>query len=291
MTTQNQSTATFQTPTVRSTSTPEDAYLQRLRATLDMAEQMVTATEAIDAAPMVAAVPRTSLALSVVIPVYNERETIVEIVRRVQAVGVHQEIVIVDDYSLDGTRELLLELAKEPDIRVLMHGYNRGKGAALRTAFAQTRGEVVLIQDADLEYDPRDYPRLLEPLERGEADVVYGSRFLENASQDPSRWHRFGNRLLTRVSNLTTGQRLTDMETCYKVFRREVLDRIDVEQDRFGFEPEITAKLSRLGHRIHEVPIGYHSRSYSEGKKIGLLDAANAFWCVARYGWVGGSGQ
>ncbi len=147
---------------------------------------------------------------------------------------------------------------------------------------------MVVIQDADLEYDPNDLPPLIEAIADGEADVVYGSRFLENAEQDPSRVHRLGNWLLTTASNLTTGQWLTDMETCYKVFRRHVLDQIDVEQDRFGFEPEITAKVSRLGYGIMEMPIAYHSRSYDEGKKIGLRDAANAFWCIAKYG-IGGA--
>ncbi|NOY30412.1 MAG: glycosyltransferase family 2 protein [Planctomycetes bacterium] len=223
------------------------------------------------------------MAVSIVIPVYNERETIAETLRRVQAVGIHQEIILVDDYSTDGTREVLLELAKQPDIRLLLHGYNRGKGAALRTAFAEVQGDVILIQDADLEYDPRDYPRLLAPLERGEAKVVYGSRFLENPRQDPSRLHRLGNRLLTALSNRMTGQRLTDMETCYKVFRREILDGLEFEQNRFGFEPEFTAKLAKRGHRIVEVPIAYHSRGYDEGKKIGFRDALNALWCIAKY--------
>jgi glycosyltransferase involved in cell wall biosynthesis len=177
-----------------------------------------------------------------------------------------------------------MELDREEDIRVLLHGYNKGKGAALRTGFEQAHGDVILIQDADLEYNPNDLPRLLEPIERCEADVVYGSRFLENAEQDPSRLHRLGNWMLTAASNLTTGQRLTDMETCYKVFRREVLEQIDVEQNRFGFEPEITAKVSRLGYRILELPIAYSYRTYEEGKKIGLRDAANALWCIAKYG-------
>jgi glycosyltransferase involved in cell wall biosynthesis len=223
--------------------------------------------------------------VSVVIPVYNERDTVVEVVRRVQAIGVHQEIIIVDDFSIDGTRKLLMELDRESDIRVLLHGYNKGKGAALRAGFEQAGGDVVLIQDADLEYNPNDLPRLLEPIERGEAEVVYGSRFLQNPQQDPSRLHRMGNWLLTAASNITTGQRLTDMETCYKVFRREVLEQIDIEQNRFGFEPEITAKVSRLGYRILELPIDYSYRSYDEGKKIGMRDAANALWCIAKYGY------
>jgi glycosyltransferase involved in cell wall biosynthesis len=265
--------------------TRDRAYLDRLQANLAIAEQSLNVAGAIDAAPAIESRKRTSLAVSVVIPAYNERDTIVEVIRRVQAVGIHHEIIVVDDFSLDGTRQILLELERrEKNLQVLLHGYNKGKGAALRTGFQQASGDVVLIQDADLEYNPNDLPRLLEPIERGEADIVYGSRFLENAGQDPSRLHRFGNWLLTAASNVTTGQRLTDMETCYKVFRREVLDQIDVEQNRFGFEPEITAKVSRLGYRILELPISYNCRGYEEGKKIGLRDAGNALWCIAKYG-------
>lgn len=267
--------------------TVDQSYLKRLETTIAAAEEAVSTGVEIGAVvsdrPVCRDEKETTLTLSVVIPVYNERDTITEIVRRVQAVGVHQEIVIVDDYSLDGTRDVLLELAEQEDIRVLMHGYNRGKGAALRTAFAEVEGDVVMIQDADLEYNPEDYTRLLAPIERGETDVVYGSRFLENAHQDPSRLHRLGNWLLTTLSNRMTGQRLTDMETCYKLFRREVLQAIPFEQNRFGFEPEITARLSRLGKKILEVPISYNCRGYDEGKKIGLRDGINAVWCIFRY--------
>lgn len=263
--------------------TVDETYLKRLEATVAEAESAVAAGVEIGNEPTTADDQQTALAVSVVIPVYNERDTIAEIVRRVQAVGVHQEIVIVDDYSLDGTREVLLELAEQSDIRVLMHGYNRGKGAALRTAFAEVEGDVVMIQDADLEYDPQDYPKLLAPIEQGQTDVVYGSRFLENAEQDPSSMHRFGNWLLTALSNTLTGQRLTDMETCYKVFRREVIQAINFQQNRFGFEPEITAKLSRMGKRIVEVPISYECRGYDEGKKIGIRDGLNAIWCILKY--------
>jgi glycosyltransferase involved in cell wall biosynthesis len=264
----------------------DQGYLERLRATLAIAEQTLGVARELDAASLVATSPqrKTSLAVSVVIPAYNERDTIVEIIRRVQAVGIHSEVIVVDDFSTDGTRQILLELEREPDIRICLHGYNRGKGAALRTGFQHCRGDVVAIQDADLEYDPADLPMLVEAIERGEADVVYGSRFLDNARQDPSCVHRLGNWLLTAASNLTTGQWLSDMETCYKVFRREVLQQIDIEQDRFGFEPEITAKVSRLGYGIMEMPIRYNGRGYGEGKKIGLRDAANAFWCIAKYG-------
>jgi glycosyltransferase involved in cell wall biosynthesis len=264
----------------------EYEYIDRLQANLRIAEQTLGVVQEMDAAAPIERTRRTSLAVSVVIPVYNERDTVVEIVRRVQAVGIHQEIIIVDDYSVDGTRQLLVELAREPDIRVLMHGYNRGKGAALRTGFEQARGEVIAVQDADLEYDPNDLARLLEPIECGEADVVYGSRFLNNAEQDPSKFHRLGNRLLTAASNFTTGQRLTDMETCYKIFRREALSAVEIEENRFGFEPEITAKLSRLGFKIHELPISYSYRSYEEGKKIGWRDAARALWCIGKYGLI-----
>ncbi len=280
--TQQPSTMPVQPPLA---PTADETYLKRLEDAITAAEDVVsTGLEIGDEAPS-RDEKQTALAVSVVIPVYNERDTIAEIVRRVQAVGVHQEIVIVDDYSLDGTRDVLLELAQQSDIRVLMHGYNRGKGAALRTAFAEVEGDVVIIQDADLEYDPQDYPKLLAPIENGATDVVYGSRFLENAHQDPSSLHRFGNWVLTALSNFLTGQRLTDMETCYKVFRREVIQAINFQQNRFGFEPEITAKLSRMGKRILEVPISYDCRGYNEGKKIGIRDGINAIWCIVKYGW------
>jgi glycosyltransferase involved in cell wall biosynthesis len=271
-------------PQVAEPLTRDSAYLDRLEANLAIAEQTAKVAREMDDAPALEFRKPTKLAVSVVIPVYNERDTVVEVVRRVQAVGIHEEIIIVDDFSIDGTRQILMELDREEDIRVLLHGYNKGKGAALRTGFEQAHGDVILIQDADLEYNPNDLPRLLAPIERCEADVVYGSRFLENAEQDPSRLHRLGNWMLTAASNLTTGQHLTDMETCYKVFRREVLEQIDVEQNRFGFEPEITAKVSHLGYRILELPIAYSYRTYEEGKKIGLRDAANALWCIAKYG-------
>lgn len=262
-------------------STTDQTYLARMEATLTAAEQALAEA---DVAPVPRRSKRTALAVSVVIPVYNERETIAQVVERIRAMGLHQEIIIVDDFSTDGTREVLLELARESDVHVLMHGYNRGKGAALRTAFAMAEGDVLLIQDADLEYDPQNYPQLLAPIERGETNVVYGSRFLENAEQDPSRLHRLGNWLLTACSNWFTGQELTDMETCYKVFRRNLLANITIEQNRFGFEPELTAKLSKLGEKIVEVPVTYQARSYEEGKKIGLRDAVNALWCIVKYG-------
>ncbi|MBN1852446.1 MAG: glycosyltransferase family 2 protein [Pirellulales bacterium] len=276
-------------PSVPSFPPLDEACISRVGRILDLTEQAIAiadqeVTQPVEPWPDRRGVT-ADLKLSVVIPVYNERETIRELIQRVRAVGQHDEIILVDDYSTDGTRDILLELDQEPDIRVLMHGYNRGKGAALRTAFERVRGDVVVIQDADLEYDPADYERLLKPIRDGKADVVYGSRFLDNTGQDPSRMHRFGNWLLTAVSNLTTGQRLTDMETCYKVFRRRILHAISLKQCRFGFEPEVTAKVSRLGYQITEVPIRYNARNYAAGKKIGWKDAASALWCIFRYAW------
>lgn len=274
------------------TSAPVDApadaelYDRALRA-LDAAEAALAEARQLSQPPVEEhdETPATSLAISVLMPVYNERDTILKIVDRVRTVGLHQEIVIVDDCSTDGTRDLLIELDKDADVRVVLQGYNRGKGAALRTAMENATGDVLIIQDADLEYDPTDYAKLIEPIERREADVVYGSRFLENAEQDPSWWHRFGNRLLTAVSNLTTGQRLTDMETCYKVFRREVLRGMVLRENRFGFEPEFTAKLARRKCRIVERPVRYDSRGYEEGKKIGVRDGLKAIYCIFRYAW------
>ena len=271
----------------------DEACLARVEEMLDATELAIAAVEAEESRLRERREERrraaAALNLSVVIPVYNERGTIREIVRRVQTVGLHQEIVIVDDFSTDGTRDILLELEQQPDVRVVLHGYNRGKGAALRTALAHVEGDVVLVQDADLEYDPRDYERLLAPIREGRADVVYGSRFLraEAPRRGPcaSGFHRWGNRVLTWLSNRTTGQKLTDMETCYKAFRRGVLERISLKQERFGFEPEVTAKVSRLGYKILEVPIHYDGRSYAAGKKIGWKDGVNAVWCILRYAW------
>jgi glycosyltransferase involved in cell wall biosynthesis len=262
---------------------PDDLFDRTLN-TLDAAEAAIA--EATRDTNTTKQPRKQRLTVSVVIPVYNERETIREIVDRVQAVGLHDEIVIVDDCSTDGTRDLLIELAQLPNIKVFMHGYNKGKGAALRTALEYVRSDVVIIQDADLEYDPVDYERLLAPIERGEADVVFGSRFLENPRQDPSWFHRRGNRLLTGISNLTTGLSLTDMETCYKVFRRDVLRGMKLRERRFGFEPEFTAKIARRGCVVREVPVSYQSRDYAAGKKIGIRDALSALRCILRYAWV-----
>jgi glycosyltransferase involved in cell wall biosynthesis len=222
--------------------------------------------------------------LSIVIPVYNEEATIHEVVGRVASIPCNKEIILVDDCSRDRSRELLGELAGKPFIKVIFQKKNQGKGAALRTGFAHATGTVIIVQDADLEYDPRDIPKVIRPIAKGEADVVYGSRFL-GASTYRSWIHRCGNSILTCASNLTTGLKLTDMETCYKAFRRETLEGIEIEQNRFGFEPEITAKLSKKKLRFTEVPISYDARSYDEGKKIGVQDLFNAFYCIAKYGF------
>ncbi|MGI9456964.1 MAG: glycosyltransferase family 2 protein [Aeoliella sp.] len=267
----------------------DEATKERMLAAVDAAEAGLAALDrehGIDDTPARDFTKRTELKVSIVIPVYNERQTIREIISRVRAANCHHQIVIVDDASTDGTRDLLLDLERESDVRVVMHGYNKGKGAALRTAFEHVTGDVVLIQDADLEYNPADYEKLLAPIERNEADVVYGSRFLENARQDPSWIHRFGNAALTWLSNATTGLRLTDMETCYKVFRRGALRGMELRENRFGIEPEFTAKLARRNCRFREVPISYSGRGYDEGKKIHLGDGVRALYCILRYAWM-----
>ena len=226
----------------------------------------------------------TAPRLSVVIPVYNERGTIEKLLARVRAVPLDKEIVVVDDGSTDGTRELLARLTADGAVRVFLQDHNRGKGAALRRGFAEARGAVILIQDADLEYDPGDYPGLLGPIDRGEADVVYGSRFLGGPHRVLLFWHYVGNRLLTTLSNVFTNLNLTDVWTCYKVFRAEVLRGITLREDRFGFEAEVTAKIARGRWRIYEVPISYHGRTYAEGKKITWKDGIRGVWCTVRYG-------
>lgn len=222
--------------------------------------------------------------LSVVIPVFNEEKTITDIVARVQAVPLDKELVLVNDCSTDGTRAQLDELAKQSNVRVFHHEQNQGKGAALRTGFKHVRGDLVIIQDADLEYDPDEYPKLIKPILDGKADVVYGSRFSGGESHRVLYfWHSIGNQVLTQLSNMATNLNLSDMETCYKVFRRDVIDRIEIEESRFGFEPEITAKAARLGCRIFEVGISYSGRTYAEGKKINWKDGVRAIWCIAKY--------
>ena len=222
--------------------------------------------------------------LSVVIPVYNENASIGELVRRVRAAPVDKEIILVDDCSTDGTRDTLQALASAGDLTILYHDRNRGKGAALRTGIAAARGEAVIIQDADLEYDPQDYLKLLEPIRNGRADVVFGSRFSGGETHRVMYfWHAVGNKLLTLLSNMFTNLNLTDMEVCYKLFRREIIQQIVIEENRFGFEPEITAKLARTGCRIYEVGISYFGRTYEEGKKIGWKDGFRALYCIVKY--------
>ena len=225
--------------------------------------------------------------LSVVIPVYNEAQTIRAVIDRVRSAPFEKEIIVVDDASTDGTRQVLENLAL-PGVVVVRHDRNRGKGAALRTGFSRVTGDVVLIQDADLEYDPDDYPGLLQPILENRADVVYGSRFIGGG---PHRvllfWHSVGNRFLTFLSNMFTNINLTDMETCYKVFRSGLLPRLQLRADRFGFEPEFTAKVARLRCRIYEVPIAYHGRGYDEGKKITWKDGCAAIFWIVRYRFFG----
>lgn len=220
--------------------------------------------------------------LSVIIPVYNEKNTIIEIIRRVEAVGLAWEIIVVDDYSTDGTRDILGGL-NNPSIKILLHDHNQGKGSAVRTGIAAAMGEVILIQDADLEYNPHDYPTLLKPIEDGIADVVYGSRFLGGPRRATMFWHMIANKLLTFATNLLYNTILSDMETGYKVFRREVLDGMKLRAKRFNFEPEFTAKILKKKLRIFEVPITFNPRDYSEGKKIKLIDAFEAVWTLLKY--------
>jgi glycosyltransferase involved in cell wall biosynthesis len=230
--------------------------------------------------------------LSVLIPVYNERNTIVEILRRVTSVGLNIELVVVDDGSTDGTRDVLDTEVREtwPTAKIVFHDRNRGKGAAIRTAIAAATGDFVIVQDADLEYDPNDYSALLKPLLSNDADVVFGSRFLGGTHRVCFFWHRVANALLTNLSNITTNLNLTDMEVCYKAFRRDVIQSLLLRCNRFDFEPEVTAKVSRWRDpvtgkpvRVYEVPVSYYGRDYTEGKKIGLKDAFQAVWTIIRY--------
>ena len=227
--------------------------------------------------------------LSVVVPVYNEEATVEALLGRVASApvqeGVEIEIVVVNDASTDGTHAKLADLQSAGELKFSLyeHQVNQGKGAALRTGFAQVTGDIILVQDADLEYHPREYPRLLQPILDGEADVVYGSRFGGGPQRVLFFWHYVGNRMLTLLSNMFTDLNLSDMETCYKVFRREVLDNLTLESDRFAIEPEITAKIARQKVRIFEIPISYYGRTYAEGKKIGWKDGVAAIWAILRY--------
>lgn len=221
--------------------------------------------------------------LSIIIPVYNEKDTLRTLLTRVEAVDYQKEIVLVDDCSTDGTREIVQDYQGREGYTVLMHTKNLGKGAALRSGFAEVKGDIIIIQDADLEYDPREYGKLLEPILDGRADVVYGSRFLGGPHRVLFFWHYLGNMVLTTLSNILTNLNLTDMETCYKAFTRKVLDSLTLKCNRFGFEPEFTSKVAKRKFRIYEVPISYSGRDYTEGKKIGWKDGFAAMWYIIRF--------
>jgi len=224
--------------------------------------------------------------LSVVIPIYNEKNTLLELLGRVRRVELEKEIILVDDYSTDSTRDLLTSLPRGDDLRILYQPSNMGKGAALRRGFEAVTGDIVVVQDADLEYDPAEYLVLIQPILANRADVVYGSRFLGGPHRVLLFWHSVGNKVLTTLSNMMTGLNLTDMETCYKVFRADLLGRIVLRENRFGFEPEFTAKVARARARVYEVPISYSGRDYSEGKKIGWKDGLAAVYFIIKYRFV-----
>lgn len=224
--------------------------------------------------------------VSVVIPCFNEAATVIPLIERVLAAPFDKELILVDDGSTDGTRQVLEEKATAlPGVRLFFQDRNRGKGAALRRGFQEARGDIVIVQDADLEYDPMQIPTIIAPIVEGHADVVFGSRFLGGPHRVLYFWHSVGNNLLTLFSNMVTDLNLTDMETCYKAFRREIIQSLVLEEDRFGFEPEVTVKLARKkGIRIYEIPISYRGRTYDDGKKVGAKDGFRALWCLAKYG-------
>ena len=229
----------------------------------------------------------TDLKISIVIPVYNEKEFIKTLIGRVEATDYNKEIILVDDFSTDGSREIIKEYEGAEGFKVCLHAVNKGKGAALRSGFALVTGDIIIVQDADLEYNPNDYPVLLAPILDGRADVVYGSRFLGGTHRVLFFWHYLGNMFLTTLSNMTTNLNLTDMETCYKVFTKKVLDSVTLTCDRFGFEPEFTSKIAKQNFRIYETPISYSGRDYSEGKKIGWKDGVAALWYILKFKFFG----
>jgi len=266
---------------------PDDAAIDRIGEKLDELDHLaglLTTEDSYVVEPLDMELP-ADFKLSVIMPVYNEETTIREIIARVLALPLPIELVIVDDCSTDGTRNVLELMRDAANLKIIYKGRNEGKGAALRTGFQYVTGDIVVVQDADLEYDPRDIVRVMKPIFQGDTDVVYGSRFIEQTHRGSSKIHRLGNGLLTTASNLLTGLRLTDMETCYKAFRRDVLDDLKIRQNRFGVEPEVTAKIARRGHRVVEVPISYNARGWEEGKKINFKDGLNALWCILRYSW------
>lgn len=273
----------FASPATTTTSDPSTT--QRINAALATLEDLSSELDREDFSSEPSFAIPQDFVLSIVIPVYNEVDTFLNLLSQVRALPVAKQIVIVDDHSTDGTTDILRDIECLPDVWVLFKPQNEGKGAALRSGFRHATGDVVVVQDADLEYDPRDILPLLQPILDGTADVVYGSRFLKEGTAVGSGFiHRLGNGFLTLASNLTTGLRLTDMETCYKVFRGTHIKDVEINQNRFGFEPEITAKVARRGWRIKEMPVSYNARGWSEGKKIGFRDLISALYCIVRYG-------
>jgi Glycosyl transferase family 2 len=257
-----------------------NSSLHRLPAAMAAIEQLEQTTDLIREASSYQAAPPV---LSIIIPAFNEIGTIVQVADAVASLAIRKQIIVVDDGSFDGTREIIQSWMDRDEFLICLHPNNQGKGAAIQTGIQCALGDIVIVQDADLEYDPQDILHVIRPILDGESDVVFGSRYLSNSLQDQSALHRFGNSFLTAFSNWMTNQRLTDMETCYKAFRRELLQKICIEQQRFGFEPEITAKLAKMRIVIREVPIRYKSRSWKEGKKIGFRDLISTLWCIVKY--------
>ncbi len=270
----------------RQIEVPADAAAERVEQTLDEIDdlwKLLPVDKRQRPAEVDYDIP-ADLTVSIVVPVYNERATILDVLARLKALPIRTEIIVVDDCSSDGTRGWLETIKGASGLQLILKDQNEGKGAALRSGFAVATGEIIVVQDADLEYDPADILQVIKPVVTGEADVAYGSRFLADEHQDPSLFHRMVNRVLTGMSNAFTGLRLTDMETCHKAFRRGVIRSMKLQQNRFGFEPEVTAKIARRRFRISEIPVSYSARGYDQGKKIGVRDAFNALYCIVRYG-------